>query len=149
MEELKEATYTESSVQTSTDSPASTDSPNTELNQSQEISYDEMQNISQVIPIDNETQKKSQVTLLDETQNNSQETLLDETEKILQEAPVETPSEPIEIKTEDANTTNCLALTIQADHRLVAFKNVLSRSIRMSWKVVVSTITLALIKLFS
>ena len=143
MEELKEATYTESSVQTSTDSPASTDSPtstdspNTELNQSQEISYDEMQNISQVIPIDNETPKKSQVTLVDETQNNTQEIA------------VETPSEPIEIKTEDANTTNCLALTIQADHRLVAFKNVLSRSIRMSWKVVVSTITLALIKLFS
>ena len=131
MEELKEATYTESSVQTSTDSP------NTELNQSQEISYDEMQNISQVIPIDNETPKKSQVTLVDETQNNTQEIA------------VETPSEPIEIKTEDANTTNCLALTIQADHRLVAFKNVLSRSIRMSWKVVVSTITLALIKLFS
>ena len=131
MEELKEATYTESSVQTSTDSP------NTELNQSQEISYDEMQNISQVIPIDNETPKKSQVTLVDETQNNTQEIA------------VETPSEPIEIKTEDANTTNCLALTIQADHRIVAFKNVLSRSIRMSWKVVVSTITLALIKLFS
>lgn len=131
MEELKEATYTESSVQTSTDLP------NTELNQSQEISYDEMQNISQVIPIDNETQKKSQVTLVDETQNNTQEIA------------VEAPSEPIEIKTEDANTTNCLALTIQADHRLVAFKNVLSRSIRMSWKVVVSTITLALIKLFS
>ena len=143
MEELKEATYAESSVQTSTDSP------NTELNQSQEISYDERQNISQVTLIDNEIQKNQQGALLEKTEKNLQLTLSDETQKNPQEFQNETPSESIEIKTEDANTTNCLALTIQADHRLVAFKNVLSRSIRMSWKVVVSTITLALIKLFS
>ena len=61
----------------------------------------------------------------------------------------EAPSESIDIKTEDANTTNCLALTIQEDHKLVALKNVFLRSIRMSWKVAVSTITLALLKLFS
>lgn len=61
----------------------------------------------------------------------------------------ETPSESVEIKTEDANTTNCLALTIQEDHKLIAIKNVFLRSIRMSWKVVVSAVTLALIKLFS
>lgn len=60
-----------------------------------------------------------------------------------------TPSESVDIKNEDANTTNCLALTIQEDHKLTAIKNVFFRSIRMSWKVVVSTITLALIKLFS
>lgn len=65
------------------------------------------------------------------------------------EASNEPPSESVEIKTEDANTTNCLALTIQEDHKLVAFKNVFLRSIRMSWKVVVSAITLALLKLFS
>ena len=62
---------------------------------------------------------------------------------------IETPSESVEIKTEDANTTNCLALTIQEDHKLIAIKNVFLRSIRMSWKVVVSAVTLALIKLFS
>ena len=60
-----------------------------------------------------------------------------------------TTSESVDIKNEDANTTNCLALTIQKDHKLVAVKNVFLRSIRMSWKVVVSAITLALIKLFS
>ena len=65
------------------------------------------------------------------------------------EASNEPPSESVEIKTEDANTTNCLALTIQEDHKLVAFKNVVFRSIRMSWKVVISAITLALLKLFS
>ena len=143
MEELKEATYAESSVQTSTDSP------NTELNQSQEISYDERQNISQVTLIDNEIQKNQQGALLEETEKNLQLTLSDETQKNPQEFQNETPSESIEIKTEDANTTNCLALTIQEDHKIVAFKNVFLRSIRMSWKVVVSAITLALIKLFS
>ena len=65
------------------------------------------------------------------------------------EAIENTPSESVDIKNEDANTTNCLALTIQEDHKLTAIKNVFFRSIRMSWKVVVSTITLALIKLFS
>ncbi len=61
----------------------------------------------------------------------------------------ENPSESIEIKTQDANTTNCLALTIQEDHKITALKNVFFRTIRMSWKVAVSTITLALLKLFS
>lgn len=65
------------------------------------------------------------------------------------EVPDETPSESVNIKVEDANTTNCLALTIQEDHKLIALKNVFLRSIRMSWKVAVSTITLALLKLFS
>lgn len=64
-------------------------------------------------------------------------------------AQMETPSESVDIKTEDANTTNCLALTIQENHKLIAIKNVFLRSIRMSWKVVVSAVTLALIKLFS
>ena len=85
-------------------------------------------------------------------ENNSSdiETIQDELlNKNLSEIYTETPSESIEIKPEDANTTNCLALTIQEDHKLIAVKNVLLRSIRMSWKVVVSAITLALIKLFS
>lgn len=73
----------------------------------------------------------------------------DENQKNSQEVSIETPSESVDIKIEDSNTTNCLALTIQEDHKLVAFKNVFLRSIRMSWKVVVSAITLALIKLFS
>ena len=82
------------------------------------------------------------------------EELKDNLEKIFEnenspEVPSETPSESVEIKTEDANTTNCLALTIQEDHKLIAIKNVFLRSIRMSWKVVVSAVTLALIKLFS
>lgn len=74
---------------------------------------------------------------------------MDETPKDSLEVQNITPNESFDIKTEDANTTNCLALTIQEDHKLVLLKNVFLRSIRMSWKVVVSTITLALFKLFS
>ena len=84
-----------------------------------------------------------------EEENKEQEIKSNETEKNSPEASNETPSESVQIKNEDANTTNCLALTIQEDHKLVAFKNVFLRSIRMSWKVVVSAVTLALIKLFS
>lgn len=95
----------------------------------------------------------------DETQNDSQEVqdittnesidITADTQNDSQEVQNISTSESIDIKTENANTTNCLALTIQEDHKLVALKNVFFRSIRMSWKVVVSTITLALIKLFS
>ena len=89
--------------------------------------------------------------LQDETNEDKTENIVENEEenKNSPEASSETPSETIEIKSEDANTTNCLALTIQEDHKLVAIKNVFIRSIRMSWKVVVSAITLAIIKLFS
>ena len=100
--------------------------------------------------LQNEDNIKNDISLSkDETQKKSSITLFDEEQKAPLETLEETPIELVEIKTEDANTTNCLALTIQEDHKLVAFKNVFLRSIRMSWKVAVSTITLALIKLFS
>ena len=91
----------------------------------------------------NEIETKNSPEVITETPSELQEN--EDLEKEIQEA----PKESVEIKPEDANTTNCLALTIQQDHKLMAIKNVFLRSIRMSWKVVVSTITLALIKLFS
>ena len=48
-----------------------------------------------------------------------------------------------------STTTNCLALTIQEEHKLVAVKNLFLGSIRMSWKVAISTITLAILRLLS
>ena len=114
---------------------------NSELKQSDEIS-----------------EQKIEIKTVEEPKENSPEASIEtpsESPKTLNESIetsnefTETPSESIEIKTEDANTTNCLALTIQEDHKIVAFKNVFFRTIRMSWKVAVSTITLALIKLFS
>lgn len=57
--------------------------------------------------------------------------------------------EIIKLDEKTANTTNCLALTIQKDHKLVAIKNIAFRSIRMSWKVIISSITLGILRLFS
>ena len=54
-----------------------------------------------------------------------------------------------ETKTEEIDSVNCLALTIQEEHKLIAVKNVFLRSIKMSWKVVVSAITLTIIRLLS
>ncbi len=101
------------------------------------------------------TEEKSEIqdekTEPDSNQEIIEEIIEEKTEEIENspETSNEAPSESIDIKTEDANTTNCLALTIQQDHKIVALKNVFLRSIRMSWKVAVSTITLALLKLFS
>lgn len=56
------------------------------------------------------------------------------------------PAEPIDIAS--ANTSNCLALTIRKEHKLVAVKNVFLHTIKVTWKVVVSTITLHVLNLF-
>ena len=46
------------------------------------------------------------------------------------------------------NTSNCLALTIKEDYKLTSKTNVFLRSLRMSFKVFVSYVTLNIIKLF-
>lgn len=53
------------------------------------------------------------------------------------------------INKDDINTTNCLALTIQKDHKLVAVKNVFFGTIRMSLKVIFSSISLTILKFFT
>ena len=125
----------------------------TNENQAQKVEQNETVKYEQKIEQDKlieEKQKICQDDSIEEKQKIEQIEAIEENKKEdSQEVSIETPSESIEIKTEDANTTNCLALTIQEDHKLVAFKNVFLRSIRMSWKVVVSAITLALLKLFS
>lgn len=49
---------------------------------------------------------------------------------------------------EENNTSNCLALTIKKDYKLTSVVNVAIRSLRMSFKVFVSYVTLNIIKLF-
>lgn len=46
------------------------------------------------------------------------------------------------------NTSNCLALTIKEDYKLTSKTNRILRSLRMSFKVFVSYVTLNIIKLF-
>ena len=52
------------------------------------------------------------------------------------------------IDVETASTTNCLALTIKEDHKLVAVKNVCLHSLKVTWKVIASTIALHILKIF-
>ena len=123
-----------------------------------------MEDLKETLKDENQKNKIEQIEAIEEKQKSESLEAIEEEQKIETldtieekedqkenslEASNEPPSESVEIKTEDANTTNCLALTIQEDHKLVAFKNVVFRSIRMSWKVVISAITLALLKLFS
>lgn len=55
-------------------------------------------------------------------------------------------TETVDIK--DANTSNCLALTIVEEHKLVAVKNVFFHSLRLTLKVLVSSIALQFMKFF-
>ena len=46
------------------------------------------------------------------------------------------------------NTSNCLALTLKEDYKLTSKTNVMLKSLRMTFKVFVSYVTLNIIKLF-
>ena len=104
--------------------------------------------------LDDDNDNDIDIDIDNDNENESNENIVSEIPDELKNSlevpiPEETPNESIEIQNEDANTTNCLALTIQKEHKLTAIKNVFLHSIRMSWKVAISTITLALIKMFS
>lgn len=49
---------------------------------------------------------------------------------------------------DELNTTNCLALTIKKDYKLIAVKNIFIKTLKISWKVIISTLTLNFIKFF-
>ena len=59
-----------------------------------------------------------------------------------------TNNELEKVDTESASTTNCLALTIKEEHKLVAIKNVCLHSLKVTWKVIASTIALHILKIF-
>lgn len=46
------------------------------------------------------------------------------------------------------NNSNCLALTIRKEHRLVVVKKAVKKTIVVSWKAIVAAITLSLVNLF-
>ena len=135
-----------------------------DLEESLEINQEETEK-EHLIEMDQEETEKEYSTKMDQKESkdyqskeeniivniteNTIESIKDDIKENPPEAIENTSSESVDIKNEDANTTNCLALTIQEEHKLTAIKNVFFRTIRMSWKVAVSTITLALIKLFS
>lgn len=59
-----------------------------------------------------------------------------------------TDNDSEKIDVENASTTNCLALTIKEEHKLVAVKNVCLHSLKVTWKVIASTIALHILKIF-
>ena len=98
--------------------------------------------------IQNEELNKEEQVIIPSNENNP--SISEDENTINLETNLEEPSseETEVIKPEEANTSNCLALTIQKEHKLVAVKNVFLHSLKVSWKVVVSAITLHILKLF-
>lgn len=45
-------------------------------------------------------------------------------------------------------STNCLALTVRENYQIVAVKNFFKKSFRISWKIVLSTITINFLNMF-
>ena len=70
------------------------------------------------------------------------------TEKIIESSSEDSNSEAKTVEAEVFPTTNCLALTIKEEHKLVAVKNVFFHSLKVSWKVIASTIALHILKIF-
>ena len=96
-----------------------------------------------------------EATNLDQTETKSE--IIPEKEKRIEETieEIDNVEKTVSIKTEtneknisDFPTTNCLALTIREEHKLVAVKNVFLHSLKVTWKVIVSTIALHILNLF-
>lgn len=82
------------------------------------------------------------VTEFEEIQNNNQ------IESTIEQPVLDSENNVEKLTTDTASTTNCLALTIKEEHKLVAVKNVFLHSLKVSWKVVASTIALHILKIF-
>ena len=63
---------------------------------------------------------------------------------------VSTESDNIENKIADSNSdiSNCLALTVKKDYNLVIAKNVVLKTLKSTWKIVLSIFTLNFLKFF-
>ncbi len=70
------------------------------------------------------------------------------TEKIIEPSSQDSNFEAKTLEADVFPTTNCLALTIKEEHKLVAVKNVFFHSLKVSWKVIASTIALHILKIF-
>lgn len=53
-----------------------------------------------------------------------------------------------ELNNDIDTATNCLALTVRENYQIVAVKNFLKKSFRVSWKIVLSTVTINFLNMF-
>ena len=86
---------------------------------------------------------------LNNNQNNIEMPEVDDIVQIVQED-IENRNDSVSdtINLKDANTSNCLALTIKKEYKLGSIKNVFIHSLKVTWKVIVSTVTLHFLKIF-
>ncbi len=108
-------------------------------NESSDTTDANTENISNDSSTDN-INTETELNIVEKTDSN--------TEKIIESS---SQDSNFEAKTLEANvfpTTNCLALTIKEEHKLVAVKNVFFHSLKVSWKVIASTIALHILKIF-
>lgn len=91
--------------------------------------------IPEIEPIDEQKLNSEDVKDIDSTQS----------ENI---SSTDSNNSPEKIENQTASTTNCLALTIKEEHKLVAVKNVCLHSLKVTWKVIASTIALHILKIF-
>ena len=49
---------------------------------------------------------------------------------------------------QENEANNCLALTVKSEYRIVVFKNILKKSLKISWKIALSIITINFLNTF-
>lgn len=109
--------------------------------------YIENENNNQPINLDNTTSTQTNTNIYTDIES-SIENLFQNLDSIYNENNVESQTENNEKIIEENNISNCLALTIKEDYKLTSKTNRILRSLRMSFKVFVSTLTLNIIKFF-
>ncbi|MBR6033409.1 MAG: hypothetical protein IKP28_01465 [Clostridia bacterium] len=68
-------------------------------------------------------------------------------EAFLNELRTKKTEEP-DASTKEGEVSNCLALTVKEEYRVVVFKNVLKKSFRVSWKIALSILTINFLNSF-
>ena len=98
-----------------------------------------------------ENQNTLDNTQIDTEAISSEEDLTDKAEIVTEEnfdlESNEQPSTDLSTKDETANT-NCLALTVRKSYNLSIVKNSIFTTLRVSWKVAISTFVINILKLF-
>ena len=117
------------------------------ISKNQILEYNESQDIAN--PPNESVERNTSINIINiEDSQLNQESFSLENDSSIEEASLDPNDEPEKIETETASTTNCLALTIKEEHKLVAIKNVCIHSLKVTWKVIASTIALHILKIF-
>ncbi len=109
-----------------------------------------------------ENELKTEELNMNEIQNNTEPTVtINESDELLPKtdsaqislenneiSDIEKIEPTLSKKEENEETVNCLALTVQKDYRLCVVKNVFLKTLKTTWKIAISVITLNFLKFF-